>query len=115
MPLVKIVTSVKLDEKKRDELRAIVWDAITVIPNKTPEVTMIEIADGADLTKGPGGTPALYAETRLFTAAPSGPKAEYSKKLFEGFEKVTGVEPSKTYLNFLEFNTWASGGNYKAY
>ena len=115
MPFVKFVTSVKLDEKKRDEIRSIIWDAVTVIPGKTPEVTMIEIQDGADLRKGPGGAPAIFTETRLFTTAPTDSKSEYSKKLFEGFERITGVVPARMYFNILEFNTWASGGNYKSF
>ena len=115
MPFVKVVTSVKLDEKKRDEIRNAVWDAIVVIPNKTPEVTMVEISDCADLTKGPGGSPAIFMETRLFTAAPFGPKEEYHKKLFDCFQKITGVEPKNMYFNVLEFTEWGSGGNYKSF
>lgn len=113
MPYVKFVTSVKLDEKKREEVRTAIWDAVTVIPGKTPEVTMIEIQDEADIMKGPGGDPAIFAETRLFTTAPTASKEEYSKKLFETFEKITGVIPARMYFNILEFNSWASGGNFR--
>jgi hypothetical protein len=115
MPFVRFVSSVKLDEKKRDEIRGVIWDAVTVIPGKTPEVTMIEIQDGADLMKGPGGAPAIFAETRLFTAAPTGAKEEYSKKLFEGFERITGVSPAGMYFNIMEFNAWAADGSYMTF
>ena len=113
MPFVKFVTSVKLDEKKREEVRSAIWDAVVVIPGKTPEVTMVEIQDGADMTKGPAGSPAIFTETRLFTTAPTAAKEEYSKKLFEAFEKITGVIPANMYFNVLEFNSWAAGGNFR--
>lgn len=112
MPFVKFVTSEKLDAQKRDEIRNVIWDAVTVIPGKTAEVTMIEIQDCADITKGPGGAPAIFAETRLFTAAPTSAKSDYCKKLFEGFERIVGVSPAKMYFNVLEFDSWASGGSY---
>ena len=115
MPFVKFVTSVKMDENKRDEVRNAIWDAITVIPGKTPEVTMIELQDGADLQKGPGGAPAIFMETRLFTRPPFDTKKEYCAKLFAKFEELLGVEPVKMYFNVLEFNEWGSGGNYKSF
>lgn len=114
MPFVNFVTSVKLDENKRDEVRNAIWEAITVIPGKTPEVTMIEIRDGADLRKGPGDAPAIFMETRLFTRPPMDSKKEYCQKLFAKFEELLGVEPAKMYFNMLEFFEWGSGGNYKS-
>lgn len=115
MPFVKFVTSVKLDENKRDAVRGAIWDAITVIPGKTPEVTMIEIQDQADLQKGPGGAPAIFMETRLFTRPPFDTKKEYCVKLFAKFQELLGVEPARMYFNMLEFNEWGSGGNYKSF
>lgn len=115
MPFVSFVTSEKLDARQRDSVRNAVWEAITVIPGKTPEVTMIEIRDGADLQKGPGGAPAIFMETRLFTRPPFASKEEYSRRLFTEFNRLLGVDPSKMYFNILEFNEWASGGNYKSF
>ena len=115
MPFVKFVTSEKLDESKRAQVRNAIWDAITLIPGKTPEVTMIEIQDQADLQKGPGGAPAIFMETRLFTRPPFDTKKAYCEKLFAEFNALLGVEPAKMYFNVLEFNEWASGGNYKSF
>ena len=115
MPFVNFVTSVKLDEAKRDAVRNAIWEAITVIPGKTPEVTMIEIRDGADMQKGPGGAPCIFMETRLFTRPPFATKQEYCRIMFAKFEELLGVEPAKMYFNMLEFNEWGSGGNYRSF
>ena len=64
---VKITTSQALDAHQREELRQAVWGAIILIPQKFPETTMIQIEDKADITKGPGGEPAHFCETRLYT------------------------------------------------
>lgn len=115
MPFVSFVTSEKLDARQRDSIRSAIWDAITVIPGKTPEVTMIEIRDGADLQKGPGGMPAIFMETRLFTRPAFDAKKQYCEKLFAKFQELLNVEPARMYFNITEFNEWGSGGNYKSF
>ena len=110
MPFVKVVTSVPLCAEKRAALREAVWSSIVLIPNKTPEVTMVEIQDNADLRKGPGEADALFTEVRLFTTPPSASKKAYAEAFFAKAEEVTGVKPDKMYLNFIEFNEWGSNG-----
>ena len=115
MPFVSFVTSEKLDARQRDGIRSAIWDAITVIPGKTPEATMIEIRDGADLQKGPGGAPAISMETRLFTRPKFDVKKLYCEKLFAKFQELLGVEPARMYFNIAEYNEWGFDGNYKSY
>ena len=115
MPYVRFSTTQGLSEEKRAEVRAAIWDAITELPDKSPEVTMIEIGDHADIMKGPGGTPAIFAETHLFTQAPIETKRAYAKKLFAKFGELLGVDPKNMYFNILELNEWGSGGNYKSF
>ena len=110
MPFVKVVTSVSLNEEKRAALRDAVWSSITLIPNKTPEVTMVELRDKADLRKGPGEADALFTEVRLFTTPPSAAKKAYAESFFAKAEEITGVKTDKMYLNFIEFNEWGSNG-----
>ena len=113
MPFVKITTSQALDAHKREALRQAVWGAIVTIPQKSPENTMIQIEDKADITKGPGGEPALFCETRLFTQAAFELKKAYIEKISAAFAEITEVKPEKIYANILEIDEWGSGGGYR--
>lgn len=113
MPYVKITTSVRLDETKREKLKSAVFDAITRIPGKTEEVTMLDIADGADIHKGNNAIPAAFVDTRVFTAAPQAGKDEYCKALGDALEDLLGIEKSRVYVNILEFNAWGSGSGFR--
>lgn len=115
MPYVSIRSGAKLDETKRALVRKAVFDAIVLIPGKTPEVTMVEISDGCDLQKGPVTAPALFAELRLFTKAPMEAKRACAKQLMESLAPVTGIPTDRMYLNYLEFFEWGSGGHYNGY
>lgn len=115
MPFVKFITSEKLDDAKRDAVRGAIWDAITIIPGKQPARTMVEICDDADLQFGPGGVPAIFMETRLYTRPPIDAKKEYSRVLASKFQELLEIDPSKMYFNVLEFNEWVSNGNYLSY
>lgn len=113
MPFVKITTSQALDAHQREELRQAVWGAIILIPQKFPETTMIQIEDKADITKGPGGEPALFCETWLYTRPAFELKKAYIEKISAAFAEITGVKPEKMYTTILEIDEWGSGGGYK--
>lgn len=113
MPFVKITTSQELDGPQREALRQAVWGAITLIPQKFPETTMIQIEDRADITKGPGGEPALFCETRLFTRPAFELKKAYTERISAAFAEITAVRPEKMYTTILEIDEWGSNGGYK--
>ena len=70
---------------------------------------MIQIEDKADITKGPGGEPALFCETRLYTRPAFELKKAYIEKISAAFAEITGVKPEKMYTTILEIDEWGSG------
>ena len=113
MPFIRLTTNIKLDDSKREQLKTAVFDAITRIPGKTEEVTMLDIIDDAAMSKGNNTIPAAFVDTRVFTAAPQEGKDEYCKALGDALNTIIGVDKKMLYVNILEFNGWGSGFGFR--
>jgi len=109
MPYVSINITKKLSDAEKNTLQEAVTNAITVIPDKTPEHTTVCITDGCAFYKNckpqeVGG----FVDVRLFKNSPKESKVEYSKKLFGIFEEQLGMPKENLHVNYLEIFDWGA-------
>ncbi len=115
MPFISITTSVRLEGEAREKAREAAYEAILLVPGKSVEVTMVQIRDSADITKGNTGEPAMFIEARMFTRPPFAAKQEFAKTIQTKLSEITGVAPAQIYLNIMEFYEWGSNGDYRSF
>ena len=113
MPQVNIITSRKLDDKTKDTLQREIGAAMPLLPGKTIDNTFIAICDSCSIFNAGAPADAAFVDVRLFKASPEDSKKEFAKKIFEIFKSVANIEPGQIYMNFIELEHWASGGDYR--
>lgn len=115
MPFINIVTSVRLEGETRERVRAAAYESILLVPGKTKEVTMVQLRDCADISKGDTGEPAMFVEARMFTRPTFAAKKDFAQEIMKKLSEITGIAPSQIYLNVLEFYEWGSNGDYRSF
>jgi phenylpyruvate tautomerase PptA (4-oxalocrotonate tautomerase family) len=115
MPFINVTTSVRLEGEVREKARDAIYEAITLVPGKAKEGTMVQIRDCADITKGNTGEPTMFIEARMFTRAPFAAKKEFAQAIQAKLSAILGVAPARIYLNILDLLEWGSNGDYKSF
>lgn len=115
MPFISVITSVRLEGEAREKARKACYDAILLVPGKSADVTIVQIRDCADITKGNTGEATMFIEARIFTRPPFPVKKEFAQTLQKKLGAITGIAPSQIYLNILELQEWGSNGDYKSF
>lgn len=115
MPFISVTTSVRLEGEKREKAREAIYDAILLIPGKTKEVTMVQIRDCADITKGNTGEPAMFIQARMFTRPPFAAKREFVQAITKNLGEIAGIALSQIYVNVMEFYEWGANGDLKSF
>lgn len=114
MPYIHMQTSCAISADQRTALFKMLNETISLIPGKTPNVTMIQIDDHCTMQRAEDFAPCIFFELRMFKASPEEAKALYVKTVSEKLSDLLGVDQTRIYMNLMEFQTWGSGGIYKS-
>lgn len=110
MPYIAVNTSKSLSAQQKDALKSVLGEKITLIPGKTEERLMVDIADGRSLYFAGQPGDIAFVEIRCFgKTAPEAQKA-YAAAVFEALEKQLGLSADKVYYNHIDLETWGAGG-----
>lgn len=112
MPYIHLSIGKKITPAQRDALAEKIGKAVTILPEKTFEKTMVHIDEDCVIYRGGKRAECLYMETRIFKDAPVEAETEYARKLYAVFNEVLGIPDTQVYMNILELNTWASKGGF---
>jgi hypothetical protein len=114
MPYIDVKMSIKLSDQNKDDLKAKLGELITLIPGKTEAVLMIGINDGYTLYfSGQKKEKVAFMEVKLFKESAFEFKAEFTRKVFEFFEKEYGITGDNLFLTFGEYESWGVKGALK--
>lgn len=108
MPYVHVKVTQELTTKKIDRIAHLFGEAITIIPEKTYERTMIHINDNQIIFRGGEQADCAYFETRVYKKIPADIKLDYIKRIFEIFKEELNLNGNQIYLNILEISNWGS-------
>lgn len=114
MPYIDVSISKKLMDEEKDSLKSKLGELITIIPGKTEKVLMVGINDGYTMYfSGEKKENIAFINVKLFKESGFEYKAEFSKKVFELFQTEYGIPSDSIFMNFDEYNSWASRGELK--
>ena len=113
MPYVAINTTLKLTAAQKEKVKAEFGRLITIIPTKTEAGLLVDFSEGRTMYRAGEEAPCAFIEIRLYGKAEMEPKREFTKQVFEMFNRELGLEIPRMYLNILEFDTWGSAGIFK--
>jgi len=110
MPYVQVNLSQTLSDEQKNAVYDLINGSIPLIPGKTPEVTMINIADGCSMRMGYSPDPTIFIDVRLFRQAPYESKNDFVREVTKSLASMFGVKPGNIYINITEHNNWGSNG-----
>lgn len=108
MPYVHVNVTQKLTEKQLEQLAIRFGEAITLIPEKTYERTMIHIDDDLNIYRGGKQADCAYFETRVYKKIDPQVKLDYITRIFAIFKEELHLDGHQIYLNILEISNWGS-------
>ncbi len=114
MPYINLSTSRTLSPQDKSDIFEIVNKNITLLPGKTPEVTMINLHDSCSMQKGHNEVPCIFVEARLYKQSPEADKATFVAEFSKALSAKLNVDLPNIYLNIIEFDAWGSNGAYRA-
>lgn len=110
MPFIHVSVNQPLSREACAELREKFAIAVTLIPGKTRENSMIRIEPDCFIEIGDPGTPCADIDVRLLRSSPKEAKAAFVKAASEIMEECCGVPAKRLYIQFFELEDWGSGG-----
>lgn len=110
MPYVQMNTSADLSREQKTALEKKIAEQITLIPNKIPENTMVEINDGLDMYFLCTDEPCMKISVELFNPAPFEAREAYAVTIMKYASEVTRIPESRIYMNYVTFDHWGRDG-----
>ena len=114
MPYIAINVSETISDAKKEAIKAAFGSLITIIPEKSEAVTMVDFSDSRTIYMAGKKVEGAFIDVRLWKKADFEAKKQFTEKTFEMLEKELGLKKENMYLNITEFDEWGSRGTYKA-
>ena len=110
MPYIEINTNQELTLQKKRMICQKTAEMITCLSGKKIERTMVNIMDRRTMYFGNSFEPCAKIHVDLFHQSADEEKAEYCKRISELIEQEAGIDQSRIYVVFAEYESWGSGG-----
>jgi phenylpyruvate tautomerase PptA (4-oxalocrotonate tautomerase family) len=113
MPILNICIGKRVSDEIKNDLQKEIGSAISVIPGKTIENTVIMINDNYSMYNNGEKVEKVFVDIRLYKSSSEESKKAFSEKLFSIFDKVLDTPPNHIQINYIELANWASNGIYR--
>lgn len=114
MPFIGVNTTMTLSKNQKDEIKERLGKIITLIPGKTEAVLMIDISEGHSMYfSGKELKNCAFIDVRCYKSAPFERNKEFTEKVYEVMEEVTGIKPEEMYISISELPIWGTKGSLK--
>ncbi len=111
MPFIDIKTSVKLNDGQITDLKSACGKAITLIPGKTEEVTMVGIlGDYALFLGGNALDKGAFVDVRTYRSSSAESKSRVNASLSAALNQLLDIPMEHIYINFIELSEWGYKG-----
>ena len=114
MPYIDVKVTNKLSDTEKDKVKSKLGELITLLPGKSEAVLMVCLTDESTIYfSGLKKEKAAFINIKLFKESGFEYKEEFTKKVFEFFDKDLGITGDSIFLAFDEYESWGSGGKLK--
>ena len=113
MPYIHANISKPLTPELLEELRDAIAGKMDLLPGKTRFNTMIHINGGEAITMGDDGEPCAFVEARLYKESSVEAKEAWAAAVTAILESKLAIPGKRVYMNIIELEHWASGGNFR--
>ena len=112
MPLLKLETTVALDDDKKKALLASLSKITAGAIGKPEQYVMVTISSAASLMSGKPGD-AAFVDVRSIGGLNSNVNQQLAQKVCAALKESLGVPPDRVYLNFtdVEASNWGWNGS----
>lgn len=112
MPLLKLETTIALNEEKRKALLADLSGVVAETIGKPEEYVMVTVNPAAILMSGKSGD-AAFVDLRSIGGLSANMNRQLSEKICRLLSQSLGMPPDRIYLNFteVEAGNWGWDGN----
>ena len=114
MPFIDSKVSVKTTPEQRKELKERLGQAIALIPGKSENWLMIDLADEQEMYfRGQGGEPTAFIGVNVFGDPDRAAFEKMTAELTKIYGEVLGVAPDHMYIRYAATRAWGwNGGNF---
>ncbi len=113
MPYIGVSTSKKLSDEQKDALKAALGEKISVIPGKSEQALMVDIADGHAMYFAGEKRELAFVDVRCFGTTEFANKKAFTEAAFAVVQQTTGLPGDGIYLTYSEFANWGTKGSMK--
>lgn len=114
MPFISVKTTHTLSEQQKVELKKGIGQIITILPNKSEKVLMVDIDDGHTMfMAGEKQESCAFVDARIYGAAPFAAKKEFTEHMFLVLEQSIGIPKDKAFLSITQYDNWGTKGSMK--
>ncbi len=110
MPYINLKTSVSIDDKLEEALKAALGKAITAIPGKTESFLMVELEGNKKLWLGGKKRPLAMLEVKIFGHAQPEDFNAMTGELCDVCQRLLGIKPDGVYVTYAEVENWGWNG-----
>jgi phenylpyruvate tautomerase len=112
MPLLKIETTVELEENERADLLQSLSKNVADILGKPEQYVMITISPAAILMSGSGG-PAAFADLRSIGGVSGESNGRLTQKICQALQESLGIPSNRVYITFTDVpaSNWGWNGD----
>lgn len=116
MPYIKVSLTQKLTEEKRAELVSGLGEALEIIPGKNRSMLITDLEEGKTIFVGGtlmGNDGFAFIDVRYYSRFDYSIRRNFTKSVFNAFNRVLGIKYENMFLNITEFSSWGGFGDFK--
>ncbi len=112
MPFINSRVSTVMTASQRSSVKEKLGRAISIIPGKSEEWLMVELADGCDLYfQGEQTQPSAFVEVKVFGAIPEGCLDKLTGEICGIYEQELQIPQDHVYIKYEEVDKWGWNGS----
>lgn len=111
MPFIHTITTKKLTNEQKEELKTEFGRIIEDIPGKSEDWLMLAFSDGVEMYfRGDGDGDAAFIDVKIFGTAPSEAYEAMTRDVCALIEGRLGIPADRVYVKYEEADKWGWNG-----
>lgn len=112
MPFINSVTTIKIDDEKREKLKKELGQIICEIPGKTEKWLMLNFDDGNNMYfHGDASLDTAFVEVKIFGSATEDEYERLTARICELYNRVLSIPSDRIYVRYEESYHWGWNGS----
>lgn len=113
MPFIRVSTNLPVGEAQAEKVKALLGQAIEIIPGKSEAWLMVEVEGDKALWMAGSDAPAAIAEVSVYGSADAEAYASFSGRVCDILDGVLDIPADRVYVKYAETEHWGwSGSNF---